>query len=207
MSAPHTTVTTAQSRLGRDELAQLFLEARTQNRWRDDAVDDAVLRELYEIARMAPTAANSQPMRLVFVKSAEAKALLRPALAPANVDKVMSAPVTAIVAQDLEFYEQLPALMPHVDARSWFVGKPEAQRERDAALATAMQGGYLILAARALGLDCGPIGGFDRAQVDATFLAGTTWKSQFLLNLGHGDPAGVFPRNPRLTFDQACLVI
>ncbi len=205
MSAVDTAVATP--RLPAASLDQLFLAARTQNRWRPDPVDDAVLRELYEIARMAPTAANSQPMRLLFVKSEEERERLRPALSPANVDKVMTAPVTAIVAHDLEFYEHLPKLMPHVDARAWFAGKPAAQLERDAALATAMQGGYLMLAARALGLDCGPIGGFNRAQVDDTFFAGTTWRSNFILNLGHGDPAGVFPRNPRLDFDEACRII
>lgn len=205
MSALDTAIVTP--RLGAADLAQLFLAARTQNQWLPGTIDDTVLRELYEIARMAPTAANSQPMRLLFLKTAESRERLRPALSPANVAKVMTAPVTAIVAHDLEFYEHLPALMPHVDARSWFATKPAAQLERDAALATAMQGGYLILAARALGLDCGPIGGFNRAQVDDTFFAGTTWRSNFILNLGHGDPAGVFPRNPRLDFDEACRIM
>ncbi len=207
MNAPDTSVPVAGFRLDAGGLDRLFRAARTQNRWLPEPVDDRLLRELYEIARMAPTAANSQPMRLLFVKSAGERERLRPALSPANVEKVMTAPVTAIVAHDLEFYEHLPKLLPHVDARSRFASKPAAQLERDAALATAMQGGYLILAARALGFDCGPIGGFDRAQVDQIFLAGTTWRSNFILNLGHGDPAGVFPRNPRLDFDEACRIV
>lgn len=156
---------------------------------------------------MAPTSANSQPLRIVFLTTAEAKQRLLPALAPANVDKTMSAPVTAIVAHDLEFYEHLPALMPHVDARAWFVPKPASQRERDAEIGASMQGGYLMLAARALGLDCGPIGGFDRALVDAEFFAGSTWRSSFLLNLGHADHGALHPRQPRLAFDVACRVL
>lgn len=207
MSAQHTSGAAAPARLDGIGLDQLFRAARTHNRWQSQPIDDAVLRELYELARMAPTSANSQPMRVLFLKSAESRERLRPALSPANVEKVMTAPVTAIVAHDLEFYEQLPKLMPHVDARAWFASKPEAQLERDAALATAMQGGYLILAARALGLDCGPIGGFDRVTADAAFFAGTTWRSNFVLNLGYGDAAGVHPRNPRLAFDEACRIV
>lgn len=193
-------------RLDSASLDQLFLEARTHNRWLDRPVNDDRLRELYELARMAPTSANSQPMRLVFVKSRQAKERLRPALAPGNIDKTMAAPVTAIVAHDLTFYEQLPKLMPHVDARSWFATQPADQIERAAYHAAAMQGGYLILAARALGLDSGPIGGFDRGKVDETFLAGSGWKSNFLLNIGYGDPIGLHPRNPRLTFEEACRI-
>ncbi len=206
-SAGATAVADAPARIEAADLDQLFRAARTHNHWQTRDVDDAVLRELYDLARMAPTSANSQPMRLLFLKSSASRERLRPALAPMNVAKVMTAPVTAIVAHDLEFYEQLPKLMPHVDARSWFASSPAAQLERDAAQATAMQGGYLILAARALGLDCGPIGGFDHAQVDATFFAGTAWRSNFILNLGYGDPAGMFPRNPRLTFDEACRIL
>jgi len=193
-------------RLDDGSLNQLFLEARTHNKWLGTPVDDALLRELYGLTKFAPTSANSQPMRLVFVKSREAKERLKPALAPANVDKVMTAPVTAIVAHDLEFFEQLPKLMPHVDARSWFANRPAAQIERAAYQAGSMQGAYLILAARALGLDTGPIGGFDNAKVDAAFFPGGTWRSNFLVNLGYGDPAGVFPRNPRLDFDEACRI-
>ena len=207
MSAVDTAVTSASSRLDAASLEQLFLAARTHNRWLPRPVDDAVLRELYALARMAPTSANSQPLRLVFLKSREAKERLRPALAPANVEKTMTAPVTAIVAHDLEFYEHLPVLMPHVDARAWFASKPAAQIERDAALGSALQGGYVMLAARALGLDCGPIGGFDRAAVDNEFFPDGRWKSNFLINLGYGDPAGLHPRNPRLAFDDACRIM
>ena len=195
------------SRLDVASLEQLFLAARTHNRWLPEPVDDAVLRELYALARMAPTSANSQPLRLVFLTSHEAKERLRPALAPANVEKTMTAPVTAIVAHDLEFYEQLPALMPHVDARAWFATKPAAHIEHAAAQGSAMQGGYVMLAARALGLDCGPVGGFDHAKVDEEFFPDGRWKSNFLLNQGYGDPAGLHPRNPRLAFDEACRIM
>jgi 3-hydroxypropanoate dehydrogenase len=193
-------------RLDAAGLDQLFVEARTHTQWLDRPVDDDLLRELYGLARMAPTSANSQPMRLVFVKSAAAKERLRPALAPGNVDKTMSAPVTAIVAHDLAFYDQLPKLMPQVDARAWFASRPAEEIERAASHGAAMQGAYLILAARALGLDAGPIGGFNRQMVDEAFLAGTGWRSNFILNLGYGDAAGLHPRNPRLTFDEACRI-
>ncbi len=192
--------------LDRAGLDQLFLEARTQNRWLDTPVADALLHELYALTRLAPTSANSQPMRVVFVKGADAKARLKPALAPQNVDKTMTAPVTAIIAHDLAFFDQLPKLLPHVDARSWFAHRPAEQIERAAFQGSSMQGAYLILAARALGLDAGPIGGFDAAQVDAEFFAASTWRSNFLVNLGYGDPAGVFPRSPRLEFDEACRI-
>jgi 3-hydroxypropanoate dehydrogenase len=207
MSARSTAVALAPSRLEAASLQQLFLEARSHTRWLPEPVDDAVLRDLYELARMAPTSANSQPMRLLFLKSREARERLRPALAPANVEKTMTAPVTVIVAHDLTFYEQLPVLMPHVDARAWFASKPADQIERDAALGAAMQGGYLILAARALGLDCGPIGGFDHAKVDATFFSDSQWRSNFILNLGHGVDAALHPRNPRLEFEEACRIV
>ena len=187
-------------------LDQLFREARTQNRWLDKPVDEAVLREIYQLTKFAPTSANSQPMRVVFVTSADAKARLKPALAPQNIEKTMTAPVTAIIAHDLEFYEQLPKLLPHVDARSWFAHRPAEQIERAAFQGSSMQGAYLILAARALGLDAGPIGGFDSAKVDAEFFPDSKWRSNFLVNLGYGDPAGLFPRSPRLDFDEACRI-
>ena len=174
-----------QTRLDEDSLNQLFAEARTHNRWLDRPVDEALLRELYDLARLAPTSANSQPMRVVFVRSRDAKERLKPALAPQNVEKTMTAPVTAIIAHDLEFYEKLPKLMPHVDARSWFARScPAEQIERAASQGSSMQGAYLILAARALGLDAGPIGGFDAAKVDAAFFPGSAWRSNFLVNLG-----------------------
>ena len=187
-------------------LEQLFLGARSQNAWQDVPVDDAILRELYDIAKMAPTSANSQPMRVVFVKGDAAKARLKPALAPGNVAKTMTAPVTAIIAHDLKFYDQLPKLLPHVDARSWFADRPAEAIEQAALHGGTMQGAYLIVAARALGLDCGPIGGFDNAAVDAAFFPDGLWKSNFLVNLGYGDPSGLFPRSPRLSFEEACRI-
>jgi len=184
----------------------LFLEARTHSAWLDRPVDDALLRRIYETARMAPTGGNMQPMRVVFVKSAAAKARLKPTLAPGNVDKTMAAPVTAIIATDLEFYEQAPKLFPGRDMKSGLVSMPAEKRERMAFQNSSLQGAYMMIAARAFGLDCGPMGGFDNAKVDAEFFADGKWKSNFLLNLGYGDYAKVFPRNPRLDFDEACRI-
>ena len=187
-------------------LDQLFREARTHNGWLPKPVPDDLLRKLYDLAKMGPTSANCFPARLVFVKSADAKARLKPTLSPNNVEKTMAAPVTVIVAYDLEFYEKLPRLFPHTDARSWFVGNPkliEATAFRNGSL----QGAYLILAARALGLDCGPMSGFDNAKLDAEFFPDGKVKSNFLLNLGYGDPSKVRPRGPRLTFDEACKIV
>jgi 3-hydroxypropanoate dehydrogenase len=188
-------------------LGLLFLEARTHRAWLDRPVDDALLFSLYELARWPPTSANCEPMRLVFVKSAAAKERLRPALAAGNVDQTMSAPATAIVAYDTRFFEEMPTLTPHrPEMGARFASAPEADRERTAFQNGSLQGGYLILAARALGLDCGPMGGFDRARVDATFFPDGRWKSNFLLNLGHGDPAALRPRAPRLRADEACRI-
>ena len=206
MSARVATLDLDRARLDDSAVNQLFVDARSHNRWLDTPVDEALLRELYHLTALAPTSANSQPMRIVFVKSRDAKERLRPALAPGNVEKTMTAPVTAIVAHDLEFYENLPTLMPHVDARSWFASRPAEQKERAAFQGGTMQGAYLVLAARALGLDCGPIGGFDHDMVDAAFFPSGTWKSNFLVNLGYGDPAGLFPRSPRLDFEEACRI-
>lgn len=186
-------------------LAQLFSAARSHNGFTDAPVTDETLHALYELLKWGPTAANGCPARFVFVKSKEAKEKLRPALAPGNVEKTMAAPVTVIVGRDLAFYEKLPVLFPHTDAKSWFVGN-EALIEETSLRDAALQGAYLILAARALGLDCGPMGGFDKAMVDAAFFAGMTVKSVFLVNLGQGDPAKLFPRNPRLAFDEACRI-
>jgi 3-hydroxypropanoate dehydrogenase len=186
---------------------QLFHKARTHGHWTDRPVTEDLLRQLYELARMAPTSINSQPMRVVFVRSAEAKDRLRPMLAPNNVDKVMHAPVTAIVAYDLEFYDQMPKLMPHADVRSRMITMPPDKLTRMAMQGGTLQGGYLILAARMLGLDCGPIGGFDNAQVDEGFLSGTQWKSNFLLNLGYADHSQLTPRQPRLDFEDACRIV
>ncbi len=187
-------------------LDQLFRTARTQNAFLDTPISDAQLHALYELLKWGPTAANSTPARFVFVKSAEAKAKLGPALDEGNYRKTMAAPVTVIVGYDLDFHEKINFLFPHAaDAKSWFDGPREARYER-ALRNGSLQGAYLMLAARALGLDVGPMSGFDNAKVDAAFFAGTAIKSNFLVNLGHGDPAGVFPRLPRLSFDEAARI-
>lgn len=185
--------------LNADALNQLFLEARTHNGWIDKPVPDALLTQLYELAVMGPTAANSQPARFIFIKSAEAKARLRPHLAPGNVDKTMAAPATVIVAADYEFYENLPAFFPHADAKSWYTGNQELINTT-AMRNGSLQGAYLILAARALGLDTGPMSGFDNAGIDKEFFTGSAIKSNFLVNLGYGDTAKLFPRSPRPAF-------
>lgn len=187
-------------------LDTLFLTARTHNRFLDRAVPEALLRRAWDLARMGPTAANCQPMRVVFVQGPEAKERLKPALAAGNLDKTMAAPVTAIVAQDMEFHEKLPTLFPHADARSWYVGNDALIAETAMRNAT-LQGAYLILALRSLGLDCGPMSGFDPAAVDAAFFAGTPVKSNFLINIGYGDAAALYPRGPRLDFDDACRIL
>jgi 3-hydroxypropanoate dehydrogenase len=188
-------------------LGLLFLDARTHRRWLDRPVEDALLRRVYELARWPPTSANSQPMRVVFVRSADAKERLRSALDAGNVEQTMSAPVTAIVAYDLRFFEQMAKLAPtRPDIGARFGSAPEAVRDRLAFQGGTLQGGYLMLAARALGLDCGPMGGFDRAKVDAAFFPDGQWKSNFLLNLGYGDSAALRPRAPRLKFEEACRI-
>jgi 3-hydroxypropanoate dehydrogenase len=186
-------------------LDQLFREARTHNEWQARPVADAVLREVVDLAKMAPTSANTSPLRVIFVRTKEGKERLKPALGPMNVEKTMAAPVTAIIGHDLAFYELLPRLFPHADARAWFVGN-EPLIETTAFRNGTLQGAYFIIAARALGLDCGPMSGFDNAKVDAEFLPDGKWKSNFLLNLGYGDAAKLFPRNPRLDFDEACRI-
>ena len=184
----------------------LFRAARTHTKWLDKPVDDALLKAIYDVARFGPTSANSLPARFVFVKSAEAKERLKPALAPGNVDKTMSAPATVIVAYDLEFFDKLPKTFPQVDARSWFVGNEDLIQSTAFRNGT-LQGGYLILAARALGLDAGPMSGFDNAKVDAAFFPGGRVKSNFLINLGYGDASALHPRNPRLDFDEAAQIV
>jgi 3-hydroxypropanoate dehydrogenase len=184
----------------------IYREARTYVAWLDKPVDDAVLRQAYDLAKMGPTSANMCPMRITFVKSKEAKEKLKPALDPGNVDKTMAAPATAIVAMDIHFYEQLPKLYPFADAKSWFKDLPENVLEYAALRNSSLQGAYFMLAARALGLDCGPMSGFNNAKVDAAFFAGTTVKSNFLCNLGYGDKSKLHPRAPRLTFDEACKI-
>lgn len=183
----------------------LFRNARTHVKFTDRPVPDDLLRQAWDLARMGPTSANCQPARIVFVRSEAAKQKLKPALAPGNVDKTMAAPVTAIIAQDMAFYDKLPEQFPHTDARAWFVGN-DAMIESTAFRNATLQGGYFILALRALGLDCGAMSGFDNAKADAAFFAGTPVRSNFLLNIGYGDPAGLFPRGPRLGFDEACRV-
>lgn len=186
-------------------LATLFTEARTHNGWTDKPVSDETLKALYDLTKMGPTSANCSPGRFVFVRSPEAKEKLRPALSSGNLEKTMAAPVTVIAAIDSEFYEKLPVLFPHADARSWFTSSA-AMAEETAFRNGTLQAGYLILAARALGLDTGAMSGFDKGKVDAAFFAGTTWKSNFLINLGHGDPSKLFGRLPRLGFEDACVL-
>lgn len=186
-------------------LDQLFRTARTQNTFQDRPVEDSQLRALYDLLKWAPTSANSSPARFVFVKSAEAKQKLAPALSEGNLAKTLAAPVTAIVGFDLDFHEKLPYLFPHTDAKAWFDGPREGRHEA-AFRNGSLQGAYLILAARALGLDAGPMSGFDPAKVDEAFFAGTAIKSNFLVNLGYGDPSGIFPRLPRLSFDEAARI-
>ncbi|WP_442682469.1 malonic semialdehyde reductase [Stenotrophomonas sp. JC08] len=186
-------------------LDQLFRTARTQNAFQDRPVEDSQLRALYDLLKWGPTSANNSPARFVFVKSADAKQKLAPALSEGNLAKTMAAPVTVIVGFDQDFHEKLPYLFPHTDAKAWFDGPREGRHEAAFRNGT-LQGAYLILAARALGLDAGPMSGFDNAKVDAAFFAGTAIKSNFLVNLGYGDPAGVFPRLPRLSFDEAARI-
>lgn len=189
-------------------LDTLFLQARTHRHWLDKPVDDALLRQIYELARMAPTSANCSPMRVVFVKSREAKLRLEPALIEGNRRQTMAAPATAIIAYDCEFYEKLPRLYPQADARAWFAGPDNAEVAASTAFRnSSLQGAYLILAARAFGLDCGPMSGFDNAALDREFFPDGRVKSNFLCNLGYGDPARLRPRNPRLEFDEACSIV
>jgi len=191
--------------LSNDALDTLFVQARTYNAFSGE-VDDALLHRLYDLVKFGPTTANTCPARFVFVRSEQAKAMLGPALDEGNYKKTMAAPVVVIVAYDMAFYEKSPVLFPHTESRSWFDTKPEPQLETIALRNGSLQGAYLILAARALGLDCGPMSGFDNAKVDAAFFAGTRIKSNFLINLGHGDRASIFPRSPRLSFDEACSI-
>jgi 3-hydroxypropanoate dehydrogenase len=187
-------------------LDTIFRAARTQNAWTDTLISEEKLHELYDLLKFGPTSANCSPARFLFLHSRAARERLVPALSAGNVAKTMSAAATVIVAVDPLFYDHLPKLFPHADARSWFAGNAELCEETALRNGT-LQGGYLIIAARALGLDCGPMSGFDRAVVDATFFAGNGWKSNFLVNLGHGDPSALFERSPRLAFDDACEIL
>ncbi|ELY6213022.1 malonic semialdehyde reductase [Cronobacter dublinensis] len=192
--------------LSASALATLFTDARTYSAWLDAPVSDEQLRDIYDMVRLGPTSANCLPGRLLFVKTPDAKARLLPALSSGNVEKTLRAPVTAIVAWDHEFYEALPQLFPYADARAWFTSSP-AVAEETAFRNSSLQAGYLIMACRALGLDTGPMSGFDREAVDAEFFSGTTWKSNLLINIGYGDAATLHPRLPRLSFDDACAIV
>ncbi|MDD4963865.1 MAG: malonic semialdehyde reductase [Gallionella sp.] len=187
-------------------LDTLFRTARTHNGWQDKPVSDEQLRQIYDLMKWAPTSANCSPARIVFVKSAEAKQRLLPAMIPGNEEKTRTAPVTAIIAQDYAFYEKLPQLFPHTDARAWFVGNQSLIDTTTFRNAT-LQGAYLLLAVRALGLDAGPMSGFDNAKVDAEFFPNSTIKSNFLINIGYGNATKLFARSPRLTFEEAAQIL
>jgi 3-hydroxypropanoate dehydrogenase len=187
-------------------LDQLFLKARTHWVWRPEPVPLELLKELYNVARFGPTSANSSPARFVFLTTPQAKERLRPALSPTNIEKTMTAPVTVIVAWDTEFHEKLPQLFPARDMRSIFAGNAALIHETAFRNGT-LQGAYLMIAARGLGLDCGPMSGFDQQKVNAEFFPDGKWKANFLCNIGYGDPSKLFPRNPRLSFDEACRVL
>ena len=184
---------------------QLFDNARTHNGFTAEPVSDATLKQLYELMKWGPTSANSSPARIVFVRSPEAKAKLLETVSAGNYDKTKQAPVTAIIATDMEFYEKLPKLFPHADARSWFTGS-KAMADTTAFRNSSIQGGYFIMAARSLGLDVGGMSGFDNVKLDEAFFAGTPIKSNFLVNLGHGDASKLFGRSPRLSFEEACRI-
>ena len=192
--------------ISQEALDQLFYEARTHSTWLPEPVPVELLREVYELARLGPTSANGSPARFVFLTTPGAKALLKPVLAPGNVDKTMAAPVTVIIAWDTEFHEHFPRLFPQADMRSFFAGnKPLI--EETAFRNSSLQAAYFILAARALGLDCGPMSGFDAAKLNAAFFPDGKWKVNLLCNLGYGDVSKLHPRNPRLAFDEACKIL
>lgn len=192
--------------LAQPALDQIFLKARTHSAWLPEPVEPALLEELYDLARMGPTSANTSPARFVFLVSDAAKARLVPALSPGNVEKTKAAPVTAIIAYDTAFYDALPKLFPHADARSWFAGN-QALVDETAHRNSSLQGGYFILAARALGLDVGPMSGFDAEKLNQEFFPDGKWKANFIANLGYGDDTKLFPRSPRLSFDEAARIL
>ncbi|BBU61683.1 putative NADH dehydrogenase/NAD(P)H nitroreductase [Methylosinus sp. C49] len=196
----------SQETLSAEALAQLFTEARTHNGWADREVPDALLQQAVRLALWGPTSANCLPARFLFIRSAEAKARLAPALSPGNLDKTLAAPATAIVAHDTQFYEHLPRLYPATDARAWFVGNAPLV-ETTAFRNGTLQGAYFLLALRAVGLDAGPMSGFDNAKVDAEFFPGGTVKSNFLINIGYGDPAKLYPRGPRFAFEEVASIL
>ena len=185
---------------------QLFDNARTHNGFAAETIPEATLRALYDMVKWGPTSANSSPARFIFVTTPQAKARLLVGMSPGNVEKTRQAPVTVIIGMDMAFFDKLPQLFPHADAKAWFVGN-QPLIDATAFRNSSVQGGYFIVAARALGLDCGPMSGFDAAKVDAAFWAGTTVKTNFIVNLGHGDAAKLFGRSPRLAFDEACRIV
>jgi len=192
--------------ISQEALDQLFREARTHSAWLPEPVPVEILRKAYELARLGPTSANGSPARFVFLTTPSAKALLKSVLAPGNVDKTMVAPVTVIIAWDTEFHEHLPRLFPQADLRSYFVGNKPLIDE-NAFRNSSLQAAYFILAVRALGLDCGPMSGFDADKLNAAFFPDGKWRVNLLCNLGYGDPSKLHPRNPRLTFDEAALIL
>ena len=195
--------------LSAEDMDLIFRAARTQNGWQAKPVSDEQLHQLYDLIKWAPTTMNTSPARILFLRSREAKDRLKPALSPGNVDKTMAAPVTAVIGYDTQFYELLPKLFPHnQNARGIFAGDDKrAHVETTAFRNGSMQGGYFIIAARSIGLDCGPMSGFNNAKVDAEFFGGTGIKSNILCNLGYGDASKVMPRSPRLAFDEACRLL
>ena len=192
--------------ISEEAIDQLFRDARTHSTWLSEPVPVELVREAYELARLGPTSANGSPARFVFLTTPGAKARLKPALAPGNVDKTMAAPVTVIIAWDTEFHEKLPKLFPHADMRSYFVGNKPLIDET-AFRNSSLQAAYFILAARSLGLDCGPMSGFNADKLNAEFFPDGKWKVNLLCNLGYGDPSKLFPRNPRLNFDEASVIL
>ena len=206
-NAPETpSITAVKAPISEEALDQLFREARTHSAWLPDPVPVELLRKAYELARLGPTSANASPARFIFLTTPGARARLKPALAPLNVEKTMAAPVTVIIAWDTEFHENLPKLFPHADMRSYFVGNKPLIDET-AFRNSSLQAGYFILAARALGLDCGPMSGFDAGRLNAEFFPDGKWKVNLLCNLGYGDQSKLYPRNPRLEFDEAAVVL
>jgi nitroreductase len=192
--------------ISHEALDQIFRNARTHNGWQNRPVSEETLHQIYEIMKWGPTSANSSPLRIVFVQTPEVKNKLLACVSEGNLEKVRTAPVTAILAQDTEFYEKLPKLFPHTDARSWFAGN-ETLIRATAFRNSSLQAAYFIVAARALGLDCGPMSGFDAEKLDAAFFSGTTWKSNIICSIGYGDPARLYPRSPRLSFEEACRIL
>ena len=192
--------------LNDQSLQQLFINARTHHAWKSTPVSDEQLKNIYDLFKYAPTSVNCNPARIVFVKSAAEKERLLQCVNPGNVEKIKSAPVTAIIGMDLDFYEQLPKLFPHVDAKSWFVGK-DSFIEQTAFRNSSLQGAYLILASRAIGLDCGPMSGFDADKVNTAFFPQGRVKANFLVNIGYGEDSSLMPRQPRPSFDEACRIL